>query len=241
MRSTGQRCARRWDAMADIGIVLPVFDGEPYLAEALDSIAAQTVQPCDVVAVDDGSTDGSRRLLQAFGARVLDTGRVGQAAARDRGIAAVRGDLLAFLDQDDRWRPGKLETQQGYLNANPDISFVGGYCAVFLQPGAQRPAWWKAAWDSGEPEPSLLPSATLYRRSAFETAGGFAAAGVRISEDLAWTARAQDRGLRRSIIDEVVVDRRIHHHNLSGDADARVREHLAIVRASLERKRGRGA
>ncbi|MBB3604897.1 glycosyltransferase involved in cell wall biosynthesis [Mycolicibacterium sp. BK556] len=227
--------------MAEIGVVLPVFNGGSFLREALDSIASQTVQPCDVVAVDDGSTDDSQRLLRSFGARILNTDRLGQAAARDHGIAAVRGDVLAFLDQDDRWLPEKLERQTAYLAANSDVSFVGALCSVFLQPGTPRPAWWKTAWDNGVPEPSLLPSATLYRRSAFATAGGFAADAVVISEDMAWTAHAQDMGLRSGVVDEVLVERRVHARNASGDAELRAREHLAIIRSSLARKRLRHA
>jgi glycosyltransferase involved in cell wall biosynthesis len=226
--------------MVEVGVVLPVLNGEAHLQEALDSIAAQTLQPRDVVAVNDGSTDGSAKLLHQFGARVLQTDRVGQAVARDRGIQAVGGDLLAFLDQDDRWLPGKLARQVALLAAEPDVAFVGALSTVFLDAGAERPAWWKPTWDDGTPEPSLLPSATLYRRTAFEHAGGFATAAVQVSEDLAWTARAQDLGLRRAIVDEVLVERRIHGHNTSGDPDVRIREHLAIVRASLSRKRAAG-
>lgn len=227
--------------MLDVGVVIPVFTGAAFLGEALDSIASQTRQPCDVIGVDDGSRDGSLDLLRAFGARVLRIAHRGQAVARDRGIAAVGGDLIAFLDQDDRWLPGKLERQVALLSAEPDISFVGALSTVFLDPAAKRPSWWKSAWDNGAAEPSLLPSATLYRRTAFEQAGGFAETGsVRVSEDFAWTARAQDLGLRRALIDEVLVERRIHADNTSGDPDVRTREHLAIIRESITRKRASG-
>jgi glycosyltransferase involved in cell wall biosynthesis len=222
-----------------VGVVLPVFNGERYLRDALGSIAAQTLQPCDVVAVDDGSMDRSVKVLREFGVRVLRTSRLGQAPARDHGIRAVRGELIACLDQDDRWRPEKLERQCDTLASEPDISFVGALCATFLEPGAARPRWWKAAWDEGIPDPSLAPSATLYRRAAFELAGGFAVAGIAISEDVAWTARAQDLGLRSRVLDEIHVERRIHGGNTSGDQHLRVREHLAVVRESIHRKRAR--
>ncbi len=225
--------------MPEIGVVLPVFNGEAFLREALDSIAAQTRQPDDVVAVDDGSTDGSATLLRQFGARVVRANRVGQAHARDLGIRTVTGEVIACLDQDDRWRPDKLARQVAVLDAAPDVSFVGALCVTFLHPGTQRPLWWKPAWDTGASDPSLSPSATLYRRSAFERAGGFGGTGVQISEDVAWTARAQDLGLRSAIVDEVLVERRIHGSNTSGDQDLRVREHLAIVRATIARKRAR--
>ena len=234
------RYVRRSDCvapMSDVGVVLAVHNGEAFLREALDSIAAQTVQPIDVVAVDDGSTDESVAMLRAFGIQTLRTDNAGQAVTRDRGIAAVRGDLVAFLDQDDRWLPDKLAQQVSRLAAEPDLDFVGALSTVFLDAGTERPQWWKPLWDRGVPEPSLLPSATLYRRSAFERVGGFATDAVRVSEDIAWTARAQDLGLRRAIVEKVLVQRRIHGHNTSGDQEARVREHLSILRQSLARKR----
>lgn len=222
-----------------IGVVLPVFNGEAFLQEALDSIAAQTRQPDDVVAVDDGSTDGSATLLRKFGARVVRAERVGQARARDLGIRSVNGGVIACLDQDDRWRPEKLARQVAVLEAEPDIAFVGALCATFLDTGAARPEWWKPAWDDGAADPSLAPSATVYRRAAFERVGSFAGASVRISEDVAWTARALDLGLRSTILDQVLVERRVHARNASADQDLRVREHLAIARASIARKRAR--
>lgn len=221
-----------------IGVVLPVFNGAAFLLEALDSIAAQTLRPCDIVAVDDGSIDRSVEILQRYGVRVLTTERAGQASARDRGISAVGGDVIACLDQDDRWLPDKLDRQMAALAEDPAIDFIGCLTRVFLHPGADRPAWWKAAWDGGAPEPSLAPSATLYRRDAFERAGDFASAGTRLSEDFAWTARAQDLGLRSALVDEILVEKRVHAHNTSSDQDLRIREHLDIVRQSIARKRG---
>ncbi|GAY14028.1 glycosyltransferase family A protein [Mycobacterium sp. shizuoka-1] len=220
-----------------IGVVLPVFNGAPYLSEALDSIAAQTLQPSDVVAVDDGSTDRSPQILREHGIRVLHTDRVGQALARDHGIKAVDGEVLAFLDQDDRWCPDKLTHQLAVLEAQPHIDFVGSLCTTFLQPGTQRPPWWKPDWDDGAPEPSLAPGATLYRRNAFASIGGFHTPGIQISEDVAWTARAHDAGLRSTLVDQVLLERRIHGDNTSRDQVLRVREHLAIARASIARKR----
>jgi glycosyltransferase involved in cell wall biosynthesis len=224
-------------SMLEVGVVLAVYNGGAFLQEALESIGAQTLQPHDVVAVDDGSSDGSAHLLEDCGIRTLHTDRVGQALARDTGIASVRGELIAFLDQDDRWLPHKLARQVACLDAGPELAFVGALTTVFLDSDADRPPWWKPSWDEDIPEPSLLPSATLYRRSAFDQVGGFAATPVGISEDMAWTARAQDLGLRRAIVDEVLVQRRIHGDNTSGNPDIRVREHLGIVRQSLARKR----
>ncbi|MBJ7470528.1 MAG: glycosyltransferase family 2 protein [Solirubrobacteraceae bacterium] len=228
--------------MAEIGVVLPVFNGEQHLRQALDSIARQTHQPTEVVAVDDGSTDRSVAILESFGARVLHSARAGQAAARNVGVAAVRGHAVAFLDQDDVWKPTKLERQLAVLAADPELGFVGAHSSVFVDPGSERPAWWKPSWDEGGAEPSLLPSATLYRRTALELVGGFrGGADLTVCEDVDWTARAQDLGVRRAVVPEVLVAKRVHGGNASNDRSAVVAEQLAIARASIARKRAAGA
>lgn len=228
--------------MLDVSVVLPVFNGEPFLQATLDSVAAQTLQPVEVIAVDDGSTDASSSILAAFGARVLPASRVGQAEARNLGAAAARVHAVAFLDQDDLWEPDKLTRQAAALAADPGLGFVGAYSSVFLDGGTARPAWWKAAWDEGRAEPSLLPSATLYRRTALELVGGFRSGPeLTLCEDIDWTSRAQDLGVRRAILPQVLVAKRVHGSNASNDRSAVVREQLAIARASIARKRAAGA
>ena len=228
--------------MLEVGVVLPVFNGEQHLQAALECVAAQTLQPVDVVAVDDGSTDASLRILEAFGARVLHQERGGQAAGRNLGAAAVRGELIAFLDQDDLWEPEKLARQAAALAADPELGFIGCHSSVFLDEGTERPGWWKDGWDRGGAEPSLLPSATMYRRSAMQLVGGFdGGPELTVCEDVDWTARAQDLGVRRAMLPEVLVAKRVHGSNASNDRSAVIREQLAIARASIARKRAAGA
>ena len=96
-----------------ISCIVPVFNGERYLAEALDSILAQTWRPLEVIVVDDGSTDGTAHIAAGYGAEVsyIHQANAGPAAARNRGLDAARGEFIAFLDADDLWHKDKLSAR----------------------------------------------------------------------------------------------------------------------------------
>ena len=97
-----------------VSVVVPVYNAEPYLRECLDSLLGQTLKEIEIIAVDDGSTDGSGQLLAEYAARdkrlkVISLKRSGAAAARNRGIEAARGKWLWFADADDIAAPGLAE------------------------------------------------------------------------------------------------------------------------------------
>ena len=120
-----------------VSVVMPVRDAGRYLDEALDSLWAQTWRDFEVVAVDDGSVDGSGRRLAEVAAgearlRVLSmrgegvAGARGVTAALNHGVSAARGALVARMDADDRCAPGRLSAQVAYLAAHPEVVAVGG-------------------------------------------------------------------------------------------------------------------
>jgi len=94
-----------------ISCIVPVFNGERYLPEALQSILSQSYRPLEIIVADDGATDRTAEIAAAFKARVryMKQDNAGSAAARNLGIHAASGDLLAFLDADDLWHAEKLE------------------------------------------------------------------------------------------------------------------------------------
>jgi len=114
-----------------IAAVIPVYNGERYLSEAIDGVLAQTLQPEEIIIVDDGSTDRTPFVLQQYASRhsairVLRQDNLGVSTARNRGIRAASRDWVAFLDADDVWLPTKLETQARLLAVKPKIIGVGG-------------------------------------------------------------------------------------------------------------------
>ena len=106
--------------------IVPVFNGERYLREALDSIVAQSHQTLDVLLVDDGSTDASAAVAKSYGDRIryFFQPNAGPAAARNVGLAAAQGEFVAFLDADDRWHPEKLTLQLARFAAGEPLANV---------------------------------------------------------------------------------------------------------------------
>jgi len=222
-----------------ISVIIPCYNGEAYLAEALESVAAQTLQPAQTIVVDDGSTDGSAAVARSFPwVTLVSQENRGLPAARNAGLAVATGDLLAFLDADDAWEPQKLARQAAYLAEHPEVPFVFAYHRYRIEDPEALPPFLRHTLTL-ESERSTLPSAWLVRREAMDLVGHFRT-GLTISDDLDWLMRASDLGLRPGTVEEPLVWRRIHASNLSLDARETQRELLGILRESLRRKRESG-
>src|SRR6267154_1483950 len=115
-----------------VSVVIPVYNGERYLADAIQSVLDQTYQKFEVIVVDDGSTDGSARVAKRFGGaiRYVHQSNGGVSKARNTGITLAQGTYLAFLDQDDLWLPDKLAVQVAYLDSHPEVGVVYCQCEV---------------------------------------------------------------------------------------------------------------
>jgi len=112
-----------------VSVVIPLFNKERYVGEALQSVLSQTVQNLEVVVVDDGSTDNSAERVAALKderIRLIRQVNAGAAAARNAGIMAARGEWIAFLDADDRWLPHNLECHFKQLEQQPDVQWSAG-------------------------------------------------------------------------------------------------------------------
>jgi glycosyltransferase involved in cell wall biosynthesis len=116
--------------MSLVSVVIPVFNADKYVGQAVESALGQTFRDIEVIVVDDGSTDASPDVIAQFGYAVhcIRQENQGVAAARNTGINAARGEYIAVLDADDVWLPHKLERQMTYFNLNPRLAAVGcGY------------------------------------------------------------------------------------------------------------------
>src|SRR5262245_36771649 len=119
-----------------VSVVIPVYNGERYLAEAVRSVLDQEYRPLEVLVIDDGSTDGSGQVAGAFGPEVQYHRRehAGLAATRNYGTTVARGELLAFNDADDIWVPGRLTRQAEALAGEPMLDGVFGRMEQFVSP-----------------------------------------------------------------------------------------------------------
>ena len=211
-----------------VSVVMPAYNAERHIGEALQSVLAQTYTPVEIVVVDDGSRDATAETVRRFGPRVRFTAQTnaGAGAARNRGLAMACGRYIAFLDADDSWPPKKLARQVEILEANPGCDLLFGQVQQFLH-GAE---------DLGSPEPGILPGTLLARREAFERVGPLAE-DLKLGEFIDWYARAKEAGLSTRIEPAVWLRRRIHQDNLGVRERASRGDYLRVLKAAMDRRR----
>ncbi len=222
-----------------ISCVIPVYNGERFLAEALDSALGQTRPAAEVIVVDDGSTDGTLEVAARYSGRVtyLRQDNAGPAAARNRGVAASRGDLVAFLDADDLWHPEKLAKQAARFQIRPELGISVTHVRNFWIPEL----WQEEERLRGHPfTADHLPGKTFQclvaLRSAFEAVGPINES-LRLGEDTDWFLRAADKGMVLEMLPEVLTYRRMHQANVTRQVATLRAAMVDVVRESLRRRR----
>jgi glycosyltransferase involved in cell wall biosynthesis len=220
-----------------VSVIIPVYNGAAYLRETMDSVLAQDYAPLEVLVVDDGSPDNSREILETYKDRVtiLSQPNQGVAVARNTGLRSARGTYVTFLDQDDLWSRDKTTKQVARLEADPDVVYVLSRQKYFLQPGVERPSWFRPQWLEGDFVGYHL-AAMLARREAFDRVG-LLDTSYRYSDDVSWFFRAKDMNLPMKHLPEIALIRRVHESNNSGHVKKLQRELLMIVRQSIARQR----
>jgi glycosyltransferase involved in cell wall biosynthesis len=214
-----------------VSVVMPVYNAESFLAEALDSVFAQDYEPIEVLVVNDGSSDRSGEIARSFSAlRYFEQENRGAGVARNVAIAQAQGDYIAFVDADDVVPPSKLSLQVGYLEDHDEISGVLGR-QVWTQepPGAVRDAVYGDL--DGIPLMSLV-----IRRSVLLEMGELCNPP---SEDMDMMIRLRAAGHRVEVLPEVVLYRRYHGANLfAGQGLGPLR--ISSLKAQLDARRARG-
>lgn len=175
-----------------ISVVIPLYNKEREIADALHSVLAQTFQPLEIIVVDDGSTDGGVGIVRSIPSpliRLVEQPNAGVSAARNRGVAEARGEYIAFLDADDAWQPGFLAEIAAMIGEFPGC---GLYCTAFdiVSDDGVFPAETPAArglvenfFRESSRRYIAIPSASCIPRRVFDAAGGFPE-GMKIGEDL---------------------------------------------------------
>jgi glycosyltransferase involved in cell wall biosynthesis len=224
-----------------ISVVIPAFNSSAYIGEAIQSVLDQTLRPNETIIVDDGSIDDTADVAAAFGeaVRVFRRPHGGISAARNFGVSQVKGDLLAFLDSDDLWRPDKLKAQAQALERDTQLHGVFGLVRQFYTPGLDVSDDQKQKLEATI-ETGYHAGAMLIRRGSFDGVGPFKE-DLQLGEFLDWYARAKDEGLNLATVREVVVLRRIHRTNTGIlQADARG-DYVTVMKAILDRRKAAAA
>jgi hypothetical protein len=217
-----------------LSVIIPVYNGADFLAGAVESVLAQSWEAPELIIIDDGSTDAIEEAVQALPTtvRFLRQHNLGPAAARNAGIRNATGALLAFLDVDDLWPPGRLAAMWDAFERDPALDVVQGHAQVFRTNGSGMEYL-------GNPREAFQNyiGAGLYRREVFAKAGLFDAE-LHFGEDTDWFNRATELGLRVSRPDLVTLLVRRHERNMTRNRSIVELNQLRVFKRQLDRVRG---
>jgi glycosyltransferase involved in cell wall biosynthesis len=219
-----------------VSVVIPVYNGEKYLAAAIASVTGQSLRPLELIIVDDGSTDSSAAIAQSFAPVTYRFQKnAGLSSALNRGIDLARGDFFAFLDADDLWTSGKLARQMDVLAQDLSLDMVFAHVRQFCSPELDAEGS-RSIPAAIQVLPGFCAGTMLIRRQAFFHAGPFDP-GLQVGQFLAWYLHAQENGLRGRMLPEIMLKRRWHAANM-GIVEREARsEYARILKASLDRRR----
>lgn len=215
--------------MPSVSVIIPCYNADRFVGQAIQSILDQTFQDFEIIVVDDGSTDQTPQIVQNFNdprLHYLHQENQGPAAARNTGIAAATGEYIAPLDADDLALPHRLAEELEILEKDPALSVVGSGYTWIDEEGQELP-WVAHSWQK-YPELNnfrdwlfdcpVVPSATMFRRSAWQDVDGFDNALIG-PEDWNFWMRLSLQGHRMTWHRNVVCLYRHRPDSLSEDAE----------------------
>jgi glycosyltransferase involved in cell wall biosynthesis len=230
-----------------VSVIIPAYRVTPYINETLDSIISQTFQDFEIIVVNDGcpDTDDLERVLQPYlpAIQYIRQSNSGPGGARNTGLAAARGEFIAFLDGDDQWLPDYLASQVKFLREHPDVDVVYADAEIFGNdkrrgPGKrfmdQCPSHGEVTLESLLREQCVVFISVLCRRTAIDRAGGFDA-NLRGVEDFDLWLRIVRTGGKIAYQRRVLSRYRAHPGSLSANVLRMADGHLVVI-DKLERQ-----
>ena len=229
-----------------VSVIIPCYNREQFIRETIESVLNQTHSNIELIAVDDGCTDGTRSILDSFGGKIIvleHPGRVnkGQSAAINMGLRAAAGEYIAILDSDDLFLPEKIEKQVEYLEKHPDIGLVysngygideyGNILYQFYGEDHEEPS---------DPEKVLMdcyflvPNNSLVRKFAFQLAGAFDES-LRSAQDHDMAIRLSEVAKISYINDNLFYYRRHKDSISSKNAELRWKNGFTILKKASKR------
>ncbi len=219
-----------------VSVIIPVYNGEAFLAEAVGAVRQLNYHPLEIIIVDDGSTDGTAIIAKNFqgDVRYVYQPNKGPSAARNAGLKMARGNIIAFLDADDLWPKNKLEIQLACLAANPSVEIVGGYIQYMRlsDSGADT----QLLVEFAEPIVSFNLGSAIFRKSVFDRIGLFDEK-LRYSEDVDWFMRAWEKGVSMVVLKQVTLFYRRHQDSMTYGTNIQDNNFIKVLKKSLDRRR----
>ena len=220
----------------DISVVIPVHNGERYLAECIQSVLDQNLAGLELLVIDNGSTDGTADVARAFSSiRYFHLADKGLSKALNHGLEQCRGAFLAFLDADDLWPPNRLAVQLAVFARSPAVELVFGHVEQFISPELEESA--KAKLNIRDKRlPGRYRGTMLIRQESFWRVGQFEPS-MDFAEFIDWYMRAAEHHIREVMLPDVVTLRRIHGANLGYTERLKRVEYARVLKRGLDRRR----
>lgn len=223
--------------MPQVSVIIPVYNGENYITQALDSVISQTYSNYEIIVVNDGSSDSSNQILELYSSKInyINQDNQGSAAARNKGIESANGDLIAFLDADDFFiLPDKLLQQVKYFEQDAELGSIHTGWQLVNQKGENisniRP--WEYApnldletWLKWKP---VLTSTMMVRRSWLMRVGGFDIA-LRQCHDVDLVLRLALEGCKFEWLHQIAVAYRLHEGNTTANSIQQGKYAIAVL------------
>ena len=220
-----------------VSVIMPAFNAENYISEAIQSVLYQTCSATELIVIDDGSTDKTREIIQKFeGIRYVHQHNAGVAAALNQGILLATSNHIAFISADDVWQPDKLKLQKEQLIKNPD-ALIFGHMMNFISDDLTHDEALKIACPT-DPMPAYSAGTLLTRLETFNKVGLFNQ-DFKVGEFVDWYGRAKDLEIEVVMLDAVVSRRRLHKTNHSKNSLKDLKSYAPVLKAILDRRRAK--
>ena len=218
-----------------VSVIIPCYNGEAFLKEAIESALAQSYHRVEVIVVDDGSTDSSSEIAQKLPGRYIRQPNRGLTASRNLGVRESKGSYIVFLDADDRLRPEGIETGLRVLAERPEYAMAVGDHLFVSKDGSHLADSRKDCLATSHYEALLrsnfieMISSVLFRRCVLDEVGGFDT-GLRVAEDYELYLRiARDYPI--CCHSTVVAEYRMHQANASRNSELMLTMTLQVLRS----------
>lgn len=223
-------------SQASISVIIPSYNGEAFIAQAIQSIYRQSLAASEIIVVDDGSTDRTKEIVEQQDGNIffIQQDHTGNpAAGRNRGINEASGEFIAFLDQDDLWPENKHELQYNkmFLPQKPDV--VIGHSKIVNLSADINKLNLEKRYQKGF---NFLLSAALFRKSVFDHVGLFDEHIKLFGSDTDWLLRAREKKVLFYFQKEVSLYWQRHHQNRLNDLPTWKQSVVELMKLSITRR-----
>jgi glycosyltransferase involved in cell wall biosynthesis len=219
-----------------VSVIIPVYNGESFLTEAVESIKRQDYNPLEIIIVDDGSRDRTGKIAKSLKGNIryhYQSNR-GPGAARNKGLEMSNGNIIGFLDVDDLWSADKLKIQLLHLSIDTSVEIVIGRMQRMEQIGF---ADGKAQFQEFQgPRSALSLGCSLFRRSVFDKVGLFDET-LYYCDDTDWSMRARELNVTIVMHPEVTLICRRHNNNITNNVELGNHYTIRMIKKSIDRRR----